>query len=466
MLDPAVGNSIFFQYAKRVIPKGQLSGYEIDDSILQFFGNPAEASIKKVDYLLNDWDDRYDAIVCNPPYNRFQSIANRAEIIDSFYEHVGTKYSSYTNLYVLFLIKSIYQMSDTGRLAYIVPTEFLNSKYGTAVKRLMLDNGLLKAVINFSNNQELFSNATTTCCILLLDKTSTDVVKFYNVNSISDLESVPLNLETTKNCIPVSYSLLDPEKKWRIYLYQEEMTDYRNLTNVSTFCSVSRGIATGANSFFCLSDQARKDNNIDMKYLSRCICRSADVQKNVFTEEYFESLMQKGKTVFLLDVKEDPNPDLMAYIRKGEIKGYNKKYLPSKRDPWYSMEQRKPAPIWVSSACRDKIKFVRNLASTKSLTTFHSVYIHELFSEYTDIIFCYFLTPIAQDILRQNRKELGNGLDKFQPNDLNNALMLDVTLISEADRKRILALYESIQQSDSKQDIDALNTIFESYLLN
>ena len=137
ILDPAVGNSVFLQYAAYVNPECELTGYEIDNKILDFFGNPTSANIYNVDYLLNGWDLQFDAIVCNPPYNRFQAVSNRTEILEKISAYTGIKYSSYTNLYILFLIKSIFQMSNNSRLAYIIPSEFLNSKYGVAIKKLM-----------------------------------------------------------------------------------------------------------------------------------------------------------------------------------------------------------------------------------------------------------------------------------------------------------------------------------------
>ena len=137
MLDPAVGNSVFLKFARKYNAECKLTGYEIDSKILEYFGNPTNADIINADYLLNGWEEKYDAIVCNPPYNRFQAISNRSEILNAICLHTGVKYSGYTNLYILFLLKSIHQLSDRGRLAYIVPSEFMNSKYGTAIKELL-----------------------------------------------------------------------------------------------------------------------------------------------------------------------------------------------------------------------------------------------------------------------------------------------------------------------------------------
>ena len=111
------------------------------------------------------------------------------------------------------------------------------------------------------------------------------------------------------------------------------------------------------------------------------------------------------------------------------------------------------------------MKFVRNVMMAKSLTTFHSIYIHRDYLNDTDLIFCYFLTPTAQSIIRENRKELGNGLEKFQPNDLNNAKMLDVSLVTSQDRKRVLTLYEELKTEPRQELIKELDSLFSAYLL-
>ena len=464
VLDPAVGNSIFLQYAADISPNCELTGYEIDKKILDFFGNPTSANIYNSDYLLNGWDLQFDAIVCNPPYNRFQAVSNRTEILENICSHTGIEYSSYTNLYVLFLIKSIFQMSNNGRLAYIIPSEFLNSKYGVAIKKLMIEKRLLKAIINFSNDKDLFFNATTTCCILLLDKEEKDEVLFYNLDSVSQLEKSTAILLENQEHLSVKYGEINPNEKWRSYLYREETVSYSNLLNLSNFCGVSRGIATGANDFYCFNKSKMRENDIEDSYFSKCICRSADVKSIIFTEKDFSSLAEQDKTVYLLDVQGELTESIKKYIKHGEEEGVNKKYLPAGRTPGYSMEQKKPAPIWVSSACRDKIKFVRNIMGIKALTTFHSIYVREEYEKYTDLIFCYFLTPIAQTILRENRKKLGNGLEKFQPNDLNSALMLDVTLITPEDCERIMDIYHSLTTTITDAELDMLNGIFLKYL--
>lgn len=461
-LDPAVGNSIFFKKIVQNHKNCILEGYEIDEKILNFFGNPTNANIHNLDYLTNDWDKKYDAIVCNPPYNKFQSIDNRKEIIAKIFDNTGVKFSSYTNLYIYFLLKSIYQLSARGKLAYIIPTEFLNSKYGEQIKEILIEKKLINSIINFENDSELFFNATTTSCILLLDKSLKDEIKFYNLKSIDEL-----NVINDKYCIKVKYENINAKEKWRCYLKHENNNrnnEYKNIKKISEFCSVKRGIATGDNAFFCLSKSKMKQYKIPIQSVSNCICKSADVFNPIFQESDFETLKENDKTVFLLDINENDECLIKDYISIGISKGVNKKYLPANRKKWYIMEQKNIAPIWVSSACRDRIKFVRNLTNSKSLTTFHSIFINKKYEKDTDLIFCYFLTPIAQNLINNNRKELGNGLNKFQPNDLNSADMIDLDIITKDDRQNILNIYDDMKSKYNYNQIEKINDIIAKYV--
>ena len=324
------------------------------------------------------------------------------------------------------------------------------------------ETSLVVGGIDKFNDQELFFNATTTCCILLLDKEDKRDVKFFNLDAISELKT--LSLENTDKCLVIDYENLSAENKWREYLKHEAKQEYINLKQISEFCTVSRGIATGDNGFFCLSKSQIANHQLPENVIDECVCRSADVKAIVFKREDFAELANADKSVFLLDIKDVEDSATEEYIKEGERKEINKKYLLSCRKPWYSMEQKPIAPIWVSSACRDRIKFVRNIAGVRSLTTFHSIFVNQSYQDDIDIIFCYFLTPIAQEIIRENRKELGNGLDKFQPNDLKTAKMLDISVISEDDKEEILKLYNMIMYKNDESCIDSLNEIFERYL--
>ena len=143
----------------------------------------------------------------------------------------------------------------------------------------------------------------------------------------------------------------------------------------------------------------------------------------------------------------------------------NEKYLTKSRKLWYSLENRPPAPIWVSVFNRNGLKFIRNEAKISNLTTFHCVYLKQsdLFSTINpDLLFAYLLTDIAKEIFSDNRREYGNGLKKFEPNDLNKGLMLNLSLLKSKTVNQILNLYEKYRKEQSQTYIDQINEIFET----
>lgn len=143
-----------------------------------------------------------------------------------------------------------------------------------------------------------------------------------------------------ENHISVKYDDINPNEKWRLYLYHEETVSYNNLINLSNFCVVSRGIATGANDFYCFNKTKIREKNIPDFYFEKCICRSADVKSIIFTENDFNALAEQDKMVYLLDIKDGLTEEIKEYIRQGEEEGVNNKYLPASRVPWYTIEQK------------------------------------------------------------------------------------------------------------------------------
>ena len=78
-------------------------------------------------------------------------------------------------------------MSHTGKLAFLIPSEFLNSEYGAEIKHILLEQHLLRAIIHFGEN--IFPNSVTTSCIVLLDKEPKDSSEFVYLDSIDEVKS-------------------------------------------------------------------------------------------------------------------------------------------------------------------------------------------------------------------------------------------------------------------------------------
>ena len=462
VLDPAVGMGAFTQIISEIHPNLDITVCEIDSEMITNFKNENKYlyTLFEQDYLSCYFDRKFDAIICNPPYNKFQSIPNRDNIIEDFYSRYNIRMSGYSNLCVYFLVKSINELNNNGKCCYIIPYEFMNTSYGRVIKQYLIDSKMLKSVIKFNNNLSLFNEAITTSCIIQLENKEHTQVDFINIDNINELDNMQFQNKKT-----YSYSDLSSYVKWLTYFdFHQNERRYNNTVKLSVFGRVSRGIATGNNSFFALNKSMIEAYNLSTDVCFPCLTKAPDIKDVVFTKESFDRLFDADKKVYLFNGEKASTNDDKAYIRLGESKGVHKAYLTSHRSPWYALETKHAAPILVCVFSREKIKVIRNELGINNLTTFHGLYLENDSSEFANLMFCYLLTPLAQELLYHSRREYGDGLTKFEPNDLTKADVLDLRIITDNDREIILKIYAEIKMENSEVKIAELDSIFRKYV--
>ncbi len=456
ILEPAYGLGIF----SRILAQNTtlpVDAYEIDGRI---FGSavtarPNGVNLWNEDYFTCDWNTKYDAIVCNPPYLKFHDYDNATYILD-VNKHLGTKLNGFTNLYTLFLLKSIAQLQEGGRLAYIIPSEFLNSDYGVEVKRALIQSNTLQHIIVVDFTECAFDDALTTACILLCERSeNSNSVRFSLVNNIERLNTC------FEEYVEYKTSNLDANVKWKSYYEESNSCKYNHLVPFSKFAKVSRGIATGANEYFTFKPSKVDEYDIPMECLMPCICKAVDAPQTFFTQDDFTRLLNGDKTVYLFNgCKILDNTSVLRYIRLGEELEINKRYLTASRSPWYAVENRPSAPIWVSVFNRSGLRFIRNEANIYNLTTFHCVYPQNTRVD-VDVLFAYLVTDVAKEIFLDNSRQYGNGLVKFEPNDLNKGMVADLTLLNTEECTFIKDVYAFIKDTQKeKEGIHLLNEFF------
>lgn len=475
VLDPAFGLGILSRTLLSKKRTVSIKGFDIDERIFseakqQYANLPIEIHLQ--DYMYNDWENKYDGIICNPPYFKFHDYDNKT-VINEIEKRLSCKLNGFTNLYTLFLLKSIHQLKEGGRCAYIVPSEFMNSDYGKLVKKHLIKTKSIRYIVVFDFDENVFDDALTTSCIILCaNDNQTDKIQFIN---ISDIHQLSVIQDITDNYPKITttnttYRLdeLDPNIKWKNYYQRLNGHKYKRLVPFSKYAKVMRGIATGSNDYFTFSKTKAEKYGIDEKFLLPCICHCTDVCGQVFSKHDFDTLKDRDKKVYLLNVKDERNERVKLYLEEGVANGIDKKYLTASRNPWYSLERRPPAPIWVSVFNRKGLRFVRNKADVANLTTFHCIYpSQDIFSNISaDLLFAYLQTPTAQEIFNDNAREYGNGLQKFEQNDLNKGMMLDLKSLSETKLQEIDDMSKKYSQTNDIQIIKDLDKILATEFSN
>lgn len=421
MFDPAFGLGAFHGSALK-FGITEFGGCEIDSRILESWNNAQNHDaglVEHADYLLS-WDRRPDNIVCNPPYMRFQRFLNRKDVSRAFKENLDLRLSGYTNSASAFLIKSLSELNGSGRLAYIMPLEFLNTGYGRIVKERLISGRHLRAIISIQCEKEVFPDAITSAGIILYDAARTfSHVAFHVLSSISDLPKI-LKCKPA-NRVPVSS--LDPESKWLTHFSSgAALTSDDGFVPLSFYGRFHRGIATGANKFFVLRPSQAKELQLNSNEFLPCVTKCNQIQKPFFAEPDYTELVRRDQPVLLFNANaHSASVHARNYVSSGESKGYHLRYLTRTRRPWYKTEKRQPSPLLIGVFSRNGYKVVRNTSDAITLTCFHGFQPNLFGRDYVDKIFLFLLSNRGREIVSRSKRQYGDGLEKFEPGDMNDA---------------------------------------------
>lgn len=431
-----------------------------------------EYELLKGDFLTEDWKYEYDAVICNPPYTATKDLDNSYKSdLQKLYPEVPAK----SPLYVYFYRRLIDFLEPGAQISLITPSEFLQTSYGVYLKQLLLENFDIQTLILIDEEESAFKDVMTTSCITQLqyrpDSNPSSPITFVRAkNGFSPEEIIKLSTADSESeaVNHIQQSEISPGTKWTDYFFPLEINGTENLTPLKELGTVKRGIATGANPFFCLSEKERLDHGIDKKYLSELIRRSSEAQYLEFTDTDFQRNLESNREVWLLDVGPDESLDdsLDQYIQKGEEEGFHKRHLTRNRSPWYRVEERAPAPILVNYMNRNGARFIKNKTDCKHLNNLHGLYTKkELSKKEEKSLLAYLNSEFANMVVKRSGRTYSTGLDKIEPNELEdvpvfNPRKADSDLVTE-----LANLFENLSQAsregearvkDVRKNIDLL----------
>lgn len=424
LLDPAFGKGALAAACRNIDQSIEIVGYEIDPFMVLEINEDLRnaARIHVEDFLSVPIAGLFDAIIANPPYIRHRELKGNLYQRSALSNSSGCVIPKSANQYIDFLIKSTLHLNHGGRAAFLIPAEWMSANFSSEIKRYLLDNNLLHSLVTFSNCSNVFGDALTTASLVLIEKSDKSVKEIcsYYLQSI-DADRAPQSLtelESFCEARMVSSAILRDAPKWEPILRGDLACLPMGWIRLGELVSTNRGIATGANSFFLIAEGSRAQSQIDPLHLLPCVGRSNDVKGLVFTDEDFAILVKQEAKVWLVNFTGRLSLAEHAYIKQGEAAGFHERFITRSRRPWYSMEQRKPAPIWAGVFGRGDLRFVFNEAGVRTLTNFHSVYPRLGGCNFSRALVAVLNSRVVRDLMVSHQRGYGGGLMKFEPKDI------------------------------------------------
>lgn len=435
-------------------------------------------------YLSSNGKDRYDVVLGNPPFIRYQSFPEEhRELAISMMRNLGLNPNKLTNIWVPFLVVSASLLTPAGKLAMVIPAELFQVKYAEET-RVFLSNFFDRITI-VTFKKLVFKNIQQEVVLMLCEK-KTDKNKGIRViecDNLEDLNSINFKVINGSNVKPIDHST---EKWTKYFLSEEEINLLKRLKNdqrvvpCSKILDVDVGLVTGRNEFFMLNETQVKEWKLE-KYTIPVVSKSNQIQGITFSDQDFKENSIVGQSIHLfippnVDFEELPK-ECQKYIKYGESQGFHTGYKCRIRKRWYITPSLWSPDGFALRQVGNYPKLAVNETGASSTDTVHRVKFKENIDKQLASIS--FLNSLSFAFSEITGRSYGGGVMTFEPSELEEIRMpilknlnIDFKEIDELIRKRkINAVLDIIDQElliknhkFTKEEVQSLRTIWEKLM--
>lgn len=456
ILDPCIGPNTFFSNLTEIDKSIKLTGIELDATLIT--ENIREFYKKRNRRLLIDsffnfpLANKFDFIVQNPPYVRQELMMDgenskllALKSLSSLSQIIPAK----SNLYVYFLLKSIFHLADHGRMIAVIYDSWLYSDFGKVLKEAFVRFGSIEGIYHFKKNA--FPNAEVGATVIdfkriINPKEKNKLIKLYSLNTIDEVVFYGSEIELPVKQIPV--------QEFFAYRFNEEtVIDFKNglFKPIEKINSqpIQRGISSIANKFF-IQRQKRFEESIPFV-------------KDVTTITTFNI---KNELFYLLTLNGHISEKTKKHLNnaKKEILAEPKKFKALKEQiehnpSWYKVQLKKPGNLLFNYYLRKNIDFLLNEELNYSSDNFYILNVDKHLLAYFAILNSSF-TRIS--VLRHSRNQ-GNGLRKIQLYEFKAIPVIDSTKLSNETIAQLEITAEKLKSVDrfSERKQEMINEIDE-----
>lgn len=345
ILEPSCGDGVFLEEIKKggyqynSVIATELDTVEAEKSRQIALENSEVINTEFHQFCINT-DKRFDLIIGNPPYIRYQYFdKEQQEFASQIFEKANLKYSKLTNAWVSFVVGSSLLLKETGKIGFVLPAEILQVSYAQTLREFLAKFYNKINIVSFE--KLVFPHIQQEVVLLLCEKNNsqTHLIEHLELKDAEDLQNLDVaKLKSPKKKIDFK------SNKWTFYFLDQNEIDFlerlqeeNKLSQLGEYAKVEVGITTGSNPFFTVPLSTVQFYNLE-KYAKPLVGRSVQVPSAIFTETDWQKNREMEARTHLLTFpkKEELNSSVGArdYIAWGEEQEINKGYKCRIRDEW------------------------------------------------------------------------------------------------------------------------------------
>lgn len=413
-------------------------------------------------YLNSKGADKYDVVLGNPPFIRYQSFPEKhRDLAISMMRDLGLSPNKLTNIWVPFLVISASLLKANGRLAMVIPAELFQVKYA-AETRVFLSNFFDRITI-VTFKKLVFKNIQQEVVLMLCEKKTAKSkgIRVIECESLEDLNNLNFKEINGSNVKPIDHS----SEKWtKYFLSEEEINLLKQLKNdkriipFSDIMEVDVGLVTGRNEFFMMNESQVKEWGLE-KYTIPVVSKSNQLKGITFSKKDFKenSIAEQSIHLFMppnLDFEDLPK-ECQKYIKYGESMNFHTGYKCKIRKRWYITPSLWSPDGFALRQVGDYPKLAINETGAASTDTVHRI----RFKKNTDkqLAIISFLNSLSFAFSEITGRSYGGGVLTFEPTEIEDIRMPIL--------KNISVDFKEIDQFIRKREIEKVLDIIDEELL-
>lgn len=387
ILEPSCGDGVFLEELKRhnlkfksvvAIELDEIEAAKADRIPLK------NKTIINTDFhtYCNRTADRFDLIVGNPPYIRYQFFDRQQQVeAGDIFIRAGLAYSKLTNAWVSFVVGSSLLLKENGgKIGFVLPAEILQVSFAKQLRNFLAHFYNKINIISFE--KLVFPNIQQEVILLLCEKNQSNE---HNIEHIEIKDANELKMLDFTRLKSPQKRIDFKSNKWTFYFLEQEEIDFLEtiskkyaIPTIGKYAKVEVGITTGSNDFFTVPLSTVEEFGL-VNYAKPMVGRSVQVSSVVFTKEDWEKNKFSKAKSHLLVFPERKQLNLkngaIKYITNGESLDIHKGYKTGLRDDWFVVPSLKISDALFIRRNNRYPRLIINEANAYTTDTMHRVFL-------------------------------------------------------------------------------------------
>lgn len=424
IVDVGAGVGVFSAAAGHQWPAARIDAVDVNPVTLALLGcRMAQPDVShvasRVNLILEDFTQWLPStprspgdrrlILGNPPYTRWQLIDtdDRLRLSAQTANLCGRRAS--LSAYITAL--SLLSLQPSDGVCLLLPAQWLESDYARGLRLRLLSLARRHVELRLVKSS-WFADATVDAVVLLVGSERATHQPFL-IAEWGEARAREID------------RLASSADGWRAWFNDASIpprAEYEG-PRLGDVARIRRGIATGANDFFLLSDEMLNEHRIPKSLVMPVIRRLADYSHGATSASFTQQSSRERKWLLMV-TSETMHVDVAArYVRHGEGRKLNHRHLCRRRKPtWFDLTQDLFIPdMIISSMTRNSIHVVKNTIGAAITNNLYGwVWDARMDAQSQIEVLEWLKSSDGQHALLSTSRQQGNGLAKLEPKALAN----------------------------------------------